>query len=188
MQDNNNVSPPSTLRTSLQEDHISTGSNWQFKWVQQDKMGTSTYQNYYNYDTTARAGTIVATHQSRGANALLPWSEVAYQQYKAFPGAVLAQLKYIYRATISTVSTVDIMQQAVETGQYVNEDCADGNTWFRFPAGDSPSEAFFALLGSKNGRGVAHMLIDHCAALGKKSIQEIQVNLAMNSMKFVLTT
>ncbi|KAJ5623842.1 hypothetical protein N7510_000151 [Penicillium lagena] len=171
----------------LDSDGVNTGRGWEYIDVRQDNIGTSTYKNYYYFDTSLQEGIILADHQTRGANALLPWSEVAFQQYKAFPGSVLDRLRYIYRVTISTTSTTDIMEEAVRRGEYQKQYEGCGGTWYGFRPGNPPSDSFLALLGSKNGRGVAHMLIDHCAELGKKSIREIQVNLDISSMKFVLT-
>ncbi|KAJ5152048.1 hypothetical protein N7492_010343 [Penicillium capsulatum] len=170
---NERAVPPKVLHDSLKADGISTGPNWQYIWVQQDNMGNSVYQDLYHYDTTQRVGLIVVNWATRGDRALLPWSEVAYQQYKKSPGADLTRLKYIYQPTISTVSTLDIMARAVGTGEYINQDvCDEKEEWMIFPSSPSPSDSFLALLGS----------------LGKRSIQEIQLNLGLSSMKLVLTT
>ena len=132
---NANVAPPKSIASDLQSEGIYTGPSWLYLSIKQDDWGSSNYKNYYYYDATARAGIILSDHQSRGPNAMLPWSEVAYQQYKALPGADLTQLKYIYQLTISTSSTIELMRRAVMSGQYSDvEGCGD-QTWYSFTPG-----------------------------------------------------
>ena len=105
----------------------------------------------------------------------LQWSEVLFQVHhseavKALQSAKL--LRTMWRFWIVNPDTNVILGEAKSFGSPHNE----GLPYTEYRQGDGESDSgFFALLGCPNGSGIVRMLIDHCTALGHKTITSVRV-------------
>jgi len=107
----------------------------------------------------------------------LPWSELTWQTWEkiAKPQRFarnndVPNLKYIFRRDVQNDGTTATVQKAHETnGLSMNErgEFEVDNT------NVAKSDAFYALLGTDNVKGVAFMLKDHHVELGNKVIKKI---------------
>lgn len=178
------------LTKSLVKDGITTKMGEWLKFRIRGKKATNTYfENFYVYDSEARAGVIVASDVSRQRKAKIHWSEVAFQQYKKeFPKSALPDLKYIYRSYIVNMSTVDFITRIIgKMGQSQDTVQMGNQKWYVIRRETNP-DFFAVLLGSENGRGAGNLVNDHMEDLGdNRGVTEIHIlDETPPSMKMVL--
>jgi len=107
----------------------------------------------------------------------LTWSELTWQTWKKVSGPQRGDLvdrasglKYIFRRDVQNEGTSSVVQKAHET----NGLSMDGRGEFEVDnTNKAKSDAFYALLGTDNVKGVAFMLKDHHNELGGKVIKKI---------------
>lgn len=177
-----NGEPSPFIQPLLKEDGItSKKGDWLFSHIKDCK---SEYQHRYTYDKEKQEGVIIVIDIERELSAVLPWSEVVFQEYDMkFKNRVIRNLKYIYQVFILNEDTQDIIQKALDSGDG-KETNVGSDKWQVFKPG---SESFTALLGCENGRGAGHLVNDHFAEMGRKQVSEIHASMEVKSMKIVLS-
>ncbi len=107
----------------------------------------------------------------------LPWSELTFQRWKGMAGAGVADLKWVLRQGVVNPDTVSIMTEAHARLLYSES----GHAVFN-PSKENPTmkEAFSALAGTDNGKGVFYMLADHHRELRNLRVVKIHTWPAAN--------
>jgi hypothetical protein len=134
------------------------------------------YQNIYN----VKEGIIIAEWNKKPRRETLHWSQVTFELWSEFARLAhlpVSNLKWIVRHGIENQNTQSIIIQAyLKSGTNINS-APNIQSWTLRKNRD----AFYALLGTVNGKGVAHFLKDYTKALDRKTIQEIFTVKAMNT-------
>ena len=149
-------------------------------WTQVSVKGrTSTDTCYTNFFCPSQ-GSIFCIENDKAKDRSHPqdrlnWSEIVFQVHhmesaRALQSAKL--LRTIWRFWILNPDTDDIIRDAKSFGNPHDDDLP--YTEYR-QEDDGRDSGFFAFLGCPNGSGVVRMLIDHCAALGHKTITSVRV-------------
>lgn len=113
-------------------------------------------------------GMIGAVDSRHSPNDPVFWSDVAFALWTHlcdFTRIQPANLKYLVQAYVSNGITLKIVNQAIpqHSGMFILT-----------PDGDL-ALGFYALLASPNGAGGVHLLMQHKAALGRKTVTKIAV-------------
>ncbi|MCJ1246738.1 hypothetical protein MMC30_003947 [Trapelia coarctata] len=106
----------------------------------------------------------IAVNSHKAKNEPTHWSEVAFSVWHhRFPDP--SALKYVVRHNIMNTDTQAIIQKAYKDIKLgITE---DPHVW------EKGTNAFYALLGTVNGKGVVRMLTDYSNSLGRKTIGSI---------------
>ncbi|KAF1959513.1 hypothetical protein CC80DRAFT_583975 [Byssothecium circinans] len=98
------------------------------------------------------------------------WHDIAFLQYQKVAQErkmPLANLRYIFSATISNKDSIALMSRAVKAT--LPEDC-EKLEWDDRKEFKPGSESYDVLIASPNGRGAALMLITHKAVFGQRKV------------------
>ena len=111
---------------------------------------------------------LVALNNRKDKGETTHWSEVAFsvlRYYRALKNDDPSKLKYVVRHNVKNADTKAIIDEA-----YKNSHETLNETPF---AWTKEIDAFYALLGTVNGKGVVRMLTDYSKSLGHKTIGSI---------------
>jgi len=131
-----------------------------------------------------RSGTILAMINfqerdtwPRGDPHRLPWSELTWQTWskaagpqRGFPNSDIGNLQYVLRQNVQNKGTMSVVEQAHSKNGIPNDQMGE---FEEDPTNVEKSNAFYALLGTDNIKGVAFMLKDHHNEAGNKVIKKI---------------
>ena len=126
---------------------------------------TTVYRNAFN----PRQGVIIAENNFKSATETTHWSEVVFTLWHAYTWhrGDPSNLNYIVRNNVENADTKSIIYEAHwRAGKPLSDSIRLWREGFE-------NDAFFALLGTPNGKGVARMLADYNHALKRKTIQGI---------------
>ncbi|KAF7192821.1 hypothetical protein HII31_05869 [Pseudocercospora fuligena] len=112
--------------------------------------------------------------------ALRHWSDVVFLEWMARTENDLTArtgLQKVVRCEISTPSTIKIIQQILQDMKHDQNQpiTYESRISVRRPTGKQSNDAFYALLGTQNGFGVAYLLSQHKLSLGLKFIGSIDI-------------
>ncbi|KAL3464834.1 hypothetical protein BJX64DRAFT_286022 [Aspergillus heterothallicus] len=142
----------------------------------------ATYQSLFNVD----AGLLVADYNSspKAENPSWPddkfvplkqWSDVIFLLWEHIAGSNARDLRHHIQCAVANEVTAGIMRKAIGVDDTFSEwdslsPLHEGGRTFR-----PGSDAYYALLNTPNGFGIAWFLIQHKAQLGIKTVSEITV-------------
>ncbi|MCJ1246843.1 hypothetical protein MMC30_004052 [Trapelia coarctata] len=127
-------------------------------------LRTAILKNAFN----RQQGILIAMSNFKPEAETTPWSEVAFAKWydSTWHRADPTNLNYVVRHNIENINTNFIMAEAHrKAGKPLTEKVSLWREGF--------GEAFYALMGTANGKGVPRMLKDHNEKLGRKTIKGI---------------
>ena len=183
--------PNAALENALFNENIDI-EGWTYVSVTSNGYQRPAYLNFLS----APQGSIVCINNDKSEDhnapgSRLEWSDIIFQVYQmeaAKKLQILRRLQTIWRFWIVNPDTNRILGEAKTHGSPENQ----GLPYIEYrPRRTTNDSGFFALLGCPNGSGIVRMLIDHCSALGNKTIESVRVlnsrdNTAPATMYFVL--
>ena len=125
---------------------------------------TTVFKNAFSREQ----GILIAMSNFKQESETTPWSEVAFAKWyeSTYHRGDPTNLNYIVRHSIENINTVFIIKEAhKKAGVPLHENVKLWKEGF--------DEAFYALMGTPNGKGVPRMLKDHNQKLGRKTIEAI---------------
>lgn len=139
---------------------------------------TTVLTNAFN----SRLGIIVAVANFKQEAEETPWSDVVFSQWKdaTWHRGDPTNLNYIIRLNIENINTRFIINEAhTKTGFPITDHI---KLWTE---GDG-SDAFFALMGTPNGKGIPRMLKDHQRTLKRKTVAGIHTARTSDGMELMI--
>jgi hypothetical protein len=124
------------------------------------------YKNSYN----VKDGIIIAEWNKRPQRETAHWSQVTFELWSELARLAdvrASNLKWIVRHNVENHDTVRIILNA-----YLNFGTRSASNIQSWTLRNNRN-VFYALLGTVNGKGIAHMLKDYTKAFGRTTIQEI---------------
>jgi hypothetical protein len=138
------------------------------------------YQNFYN----VRDGIIIGSWNEKPKKEPVHWSQVTFELWSELARLThkpVSNLKWIVRHDVTNTDTQSIIHKAYSTMGIKSYPSIQSWT-----LGNNQDDAFYALLGTVNGKGVAHLLKDYSSAFRRTTIQEIFTTQTMDTVTRVI--